>query len=84
MEEKLILADGTEIPYAHVMEDRGLWFYVQGGMTMDEVYQLMRNPARTERIRELRSGVENVFEGYVDLVSIRRDGTQVSGCLWRE
>ena len=82
MNEKLTLADGTEIAGAHVMEDgAALWFYVLDGMTMAEVFALVNDPEKTGRITARRFGEETVYSGYTDLRSIRKDGTQVSGCL---
>lgn len=82
MSETLTFMDGTEIVGAHVMEDgAALWFYVQGGMTMAEVFALTNDPEKTGEITARRFGEKTVYSGYTDLRSIRKDGTQVSGCL---
>ena len=80
--ETLTLADGTVIQAAHAMESGGgLWFYVNSGMTLDAVYQLMSNPEKTRTVTALRFGEKTVYAGYTDLQSIRKDEGQVSGCL---
>lgn len=82
--EELTLADGTKIQDAHVLESDGaLWFYVQSGKTMVEVFALMDDPEKTAEITALRFGEETVYTGYTDLRSIRKDGTQISGSLMR-
>ena len=82
MDEMIKLLDGTEILSAHVLESDGaLWFYVQNGMTMAEVFAVMNDPAKTGSITALRFHETTVYSGYTDLHSIRKDGGQISGCL---
>lgn len=84
MDEKLTMADGTEIPDAHVLtSDGALWFYVQNGMTLAEVFAVMNNPEKTGTITAFRYQAEQTYTGFTDLQSIRKDDEQVSGSLKR-
>ncbi len=85
MEKKLILADGTEIVNAHVLEAGGnaICFYIRNGMTIAEAFALMVDPEKTRMIRAVRNGEETAYTGYMDLRSIQKDERQISGSLWK-
>ena len=80
--ETITLADGTVLEDAHVLQDENrLFFYIQNGMSMAEVFALMNDPAKTASIRAFRYQQETVYEGFTDLRNISRDAGQISGRL---
>lgn len=83
MEKKLILADGTEIANANVLEAGGnaICFYIRNGMTIAEAFGLMVDPEKTRTIRAVQGGEETAYTGYTDLRSIQKDERQISGSL---
>ena len=82
--DKIILADGTVIENAYVLQSIGrLWFYFTNGMNIREVFALMADPEKTERITMIRGETETVYEGYVSILNIMRDTGLVSGGLTR-
>lgn len=82
--ETITLADGTVIENAHVSESDGrLYFYIENGMTLAEVFAVMIDQEKTATITGLRYQQETVYEGYTDLESIRKDGGQISGGIRR-
>ena len=78
-----ILADGTKIERAYVVENAGvLWFYVRHGeYTMADLFALMNDPEKTARITAHQYGEEHVYTGFTDLQSIQKDERQISGGL---
>lgn len=83
--DRITLADGTVIENAYVMQSMGkLWFYFQNGMTIQEVFALMADPAKTIRITMTRGETETVFEGYVNILNIMRSDGLVSGGIEKE
>lgn len=85
MNEQLTLNDGTVIAPAHAIEADGtLWVYIDGGMTLAEVFGLLCDPLKTERITADRYGDITVHEGFTDLFCItREDDGQVNAGLKR-
>ena len=70
------LADGTVIESAYVRESLGkLWFYIENGMTIQQVFALMGDPEKTARILYN----EHEYTGYTNIYSIQRDGDLISG-----
>ena len=81
--ETITMKDGTEIQGGYVIPGNGrLWFYVNNGMTMAEVFALFNNPEKTDRISCSRN-TEEVFEGYTDLFTVQKTGSMISGGLAR-
>lgn len=73
------LADGTILENTYVRESSGkLWFYVQNGMSIQEVFALMSDPEKTERIIQ-NDDTEHPVVGYVNIYSIQRNDTLISG-----
>ena len=81
--ETLTLNDGTVFDPAHAIEVNGiLWVYLDGGLTLEEAFELLADPDKTSTITGNAYGVSTVFEGYTDLFCIRReDDGQVNAGL---
>lgn len=83
--DRIRLADGTEIENAYVMQSMGkLWFYFQNDMTIQEVFALMADPAKTARITMISGEKETVYEGFVNILNIMRSDGLVSGGIEKE
>ena len=86
MDKRIILADGTVIPDAYVQTPAGvLMIYVRNdsGMTMGDLFPLLNDPEKTERITAEAYGETTVYTGYTDLYSISRGVTQISAGLMK-
>lgn len=80
METTLILNDGTEIQKAHMLESGGeLWIYVNSGMKIRELFDLLRDPEKVRVIRVKETGTR--YRGYREIFSIReeQDGQVYAG-----
>ena len=73
MDEKLILNDGTELR-GHMIETETRLFLYVTGLTMAELFPLLNDPARTERITGEQYGTVTVISGYRRLMSISDEG----------
>ena len=71
MSEQLILNDGTVLD-GRILDngDGSIIFVYLTGMCIDSGYALMKDPARTSRIRFLSYGVEHVYVGYTKITHI--------------
>lgn len=69
MEEKLTLNDGTEIQ-GHMIETEIRMFMYMYGITLQEAFELLIDPEKTEKIAWERYGETGTVEGYTKLMSI--------------
>lgn len=85
MDQILIMNDGTRMYPAYAILASGvLYVYIENGMTLDDVYQLLTDPEKTAVITSNEFGIEKTYEGYTDLFCIRReDSGQVNAGLKR-
>ena len=84
MDEYITLADGMKVEPAHILEMSGtdIIVYVNGGVGIDEMYDLFSDPELTERITAERYGTETVYEGYTELYALRIENPGLStACL---
>ena len=81
----LILNDGTELfdSYVALSDDR-LFFYIQDGKTLAQVFALMNDPEKTSLIQYIGGDTVREYHDYTMLVSISTgvDGL-ISGALTR-
>lgn len=70
--ETLELYDGTvlENSNAHMDADR-LYVYIRNGSSLQEVFNLLIDPKKTERIARRAPELETVFEGYKTLIAVK-------------
>lgn len=70
--ETLELYDGTvlENSNAHMDADR-LYVYIRDGSSLQEVFNLLIDPEKTERIIRRAPELETVFEGYETLIAVK-------------
>lgn len=70
--ETLELNDGTvlENSNAHMDADR-LYVYIRDGSTLEEVFNLLIDPEKTERIIRRAPELETVFDGYETLIAVK-------------
>lgn len=83
MDEKLILNDGTEI-VGHMFEvnGRGLLYLYQ--ITLAEAFELLNDPEKTEKITEVKNGVETTVSGYNHLTAISEEtGGMINAVLMK-
>ena len=79
--DKITLADGTIIEDAYIRVSFGkLWFYVQNGMSIQEVFALMSDPEKTVSIAQ---NDEEPIRGYTSIYSIQRNDGLISGGIER-
>ena len=84
MDETLTLNDGTLLENTRVLLSAGsLFFYVGNGMTMDEVYQFMKQPELTKHMTVYSFKQTTEYNGYTELYCISVDKCLVSGGLRR-
>ena len=70
--ETLELNDGTvlENSNAHMDADR-LYVYIRDGSSLAEVFNLLIDPEKTERIIRRAPELETVFDGYETLIAVK-------------
>ena len=80
------LANNRVFEDAHVLESNGnLFVYVNDeNETLATVFNALNVKANVRTIVAFAFERETIYEGYTDLVSIRKDGTTISACLRRE
>lgn len=86
MNDKLILADGTEITPAHMLPVRPneiFLYLLEGGMTFAKAYRLLSKSSRTEQITAITfDGQEETWQGYTELTGLRKeDDGQITAIL---
>jgi len=83
MDQILILNDGTRLFPAHAIEDGYvLWVYLDGGVKLNEAFELLSVPEKTEKIKANNYGSLTEYTGFTDLFCIRReDNGQVNAGL---
>ena len=75
MNEKLVLADGTEIENAYMVEALGLMhLYFHNGFGMREVFEIAIDPKKTLAVTGYQFGVERSCSGYTKLIAVRDEG----------
>ena len=86
MDEKIILNDGTVLQQSHViLSGSNLFFYVQNGMGIIEVFNLFSDIQKTRKIKCERFGQKTEYIGYTTIMSIGKDDeVQISGRLIHE
>lgn len=72
MNEKLILADGTELVGHGIETEARLFLYIYG-RTLGDVFPLLNDPEKTAEIRAERYGEEGRFTGYGHLCSVSEE-----------
>ena len=83
MPEKLTLNDGTVVT-GHAQETEDRLFLYMYGLTMEEAFDLVKDPEKTIRIVEERFGEEVVHEGFGHLYTVTEErGGMVSAGLKR-
>ena len=89
MTEQITFADETVLTDTHVlvMGPTDLFVYIQKiTMTFSEAYEILNRPERTAKITaQLIDGSEKTYEGYTDLIGLRKeDDGQVTAILRRD
>lgn len=74
MDRMLKLNDGSILENSYAIEASGrLWIYVYGETGMVELFRLLSNPGKTQKITGNQYGAETVWTGYTDLFYIRSE-----------
>ena len=75
----LKLSDGTELQNSYVaLSDGKLFFYIQAGLTLAQVFQLMNDPEKTATIQYIGGSSVIEYDNYTVLLSI---STGVNGLV---
>lgn len=72
MNETLILNDGTELT-GHAFATETRLVVTVYGMTMDEVYQLMKEPEKTKTIKADLYGRKETYKGFKHLYMVSEE-----------
>lgn len=81
MDEKLILNDGTELT-GHLLETEIRLFLYIYGLTLEEVFDLLKVPENTKVIKWERYGSKGTVRGYKTLMSVSvEQGNMISASL---
>ena len=74
--ETLTLNDGTILENSHVLESNGnLFVYVNGELTIKDVFDLMYDPEKTKKIVfEISGSKAGTYRGYKKLIAVRDEG----------
>lgn len=74
--ETLTLNDGTILENSHVLESNGnLFVYVNGELTIKDVFDLMYDPEKTKKIVfEISGSKVGTYKGYKKLIAVRDEG----------
>ena len=81
-ERSLIMKDGTILTDSQCgYADHTLWCYVKG-LTMSEAFAMFSDPEKTGKIIFRYSyGVEEVYEGFTEMISINKREFTIDICL---
>lgn len=72
--QTLTFKDGTVVEDANALLSGDVLFvYMNGGLTMEYVFNLLNDPEKTDRITSVAYGAEQTYEGYTDLFCIRKE-----------
>ena len=73
--ETLTLNDGTILERSNIIEDRELYVYVQNGMTIGNVFNILYDPEKSsEIVYTMNTGTEITYTGYTKLIAVRDEG----------
>ena len=74
MEQKITLADGTVIQNAYAMlVDGNLFIYINASADIGQIFDLLRNPKKTKRIRSQAFGDDVTYQKYTKIYFIREE-----------
>lgn len=81
---RLILNDGTALDGASLIRSGLSLFLYIPGLTLAEVFALLIDPEKTERIEAIDGTTDRVFEHYTKLIAVRDEGNMITAMLTRE
>ena len=71
----LTLNDGTVLLDSNVYQDENrLYVYINNGDGMKEVFDLLIDPEKTQRIERKATGIDDIFEGFTKLINVTDEG----------
>lgn len=83
MDEKLILADGTELTGHVIATDSKLFVYVYG-IDLQTLFNLLIDPEKTKKITAIRYGTESVFKGFKHLYAVTEENNDLTTAALRK
>ena len=85
MNETLTLNDGTVLENSYAYEVTGkLYLYIRAGLNIVEVFSLLADPEKTEKIKCNRYGTETIFEGYEAITCVSDEGDGMITAIMRK
>lgn len=83
--ETLTFNDGTVLEYSNAhLSDGRLFIYIQNGMSMQEVFSLLIDPEKTEKIISNGPGKEKTYEGYTRLMTVNDEGNDLITAMLKQ
>lgn len=85
MDERLLLADGTEVYNAYVVQLEGaIAIYINEHTAFADLYETFANPNRTEHIHSFQYGDEKDWYGYTVPYAMEEREDSATVCLRRD